>query len=241
MQDRFDHHRSSGARSIPGRSADELGQRGTADHRAGDSLFEFLLRGELRHGHAIDRSLRKQRNHRRIAMTADHHAVHVVDVGAGGFRQVTFETGRIQGATHADNPVFGKSRSLERQISQRIHRVGDHDDDRAGRIFHHVLDHAFHNVGVGADQLLAGHARLAGNTRGDHHHVRVGSLLVVVGHADELRIEIHQRRTLVHIQHLTLRQALFDVDEDHFARHFAASHHIGASSAHGARAHNCYL
>ena len=53
--------------------------------------------------------------------------------------------------------------------------------------------------------------------------------------------EIHQRRTLVHIQHLTLRQALFDVDEDHFARHFAASHHIGASSAYGARAHNCYL
>ncbi len=91
-----------------------------------------------------------------------------------------------------------------------------------GEYFHHVLDHALHDVGVGADQLLAGHARLAGNTRGDDYHVRIGGLLIVVGDAHELGVEIHQRRALVHVQHLAFRKTFLDVDQDDFARNLAA-------------------
>ena len=219
--------------------ADEFVRRGSADHRVGDSLFEFLLRSELRNGNAVDRGFRYERNHRRVAVAADDHAVDVVDVGARSLGQVALETRRVECAAHADDAVLRKARRLERQIGQRIHRVGDHDDDGAGRIFHHVLDHALHDVGVGAYQLLARHARLAGNTRGDDYHVRIGGLLIVVGDAHELGVEIHQRRALVHVQHLAFRKTFLDVDQDDFARNFAASHHICAGCANGTCTYYC--
>ena len=181
VEDSLDHHRCACAGSVPCRSADEFGQRGSADHRVGDSLFEFLLRSELRNGNAVDRGFRYERNHRRVAVAADDHAVDVVDVSARGLGQVALEAGRVQCAAHADDAVLRKSRSLQGQIGQRVHRVGNHDDDGAGRVLDDVLDHALHNAGVRADQLLAGHARLAGNARGDDHHVRIGRRLVVVG------------------------------------------------------------
>ena len=196
VEDRLDHHGRSGSRGIPGRRADEFGQRRAAHHRVGYGLIEFFLRCELRNGYAVDGGLRDERNHRRVAVAADDHAVDVVDVGARSLGQVALETRRVECAAHADDAVLRKARRLERQIGQRIHRVGDHDDDGAGRIFHHVLDHALHDVGVGAYQLLARHARLAGNTRGDDYHVRIGGLLIVVGDAHELGVEIHQRRAL---------------------------------------------
>ena len=72
------------------------------------------------------------------------------------------------------------------------------------------------------------------NARGDDHHVRIGRRLVVVGCAYDLRVEIHQRRALVHVQHLAFRETLLDVDEDHFARHLAASHHVCTGCTYGA-------
>ena len=177
VEDSLDHHRCACSRSIPGRRADEFGQRGSADHRVGDGLFE-LLRSELRNGNAVDRGFRYERNHRRVAVAADDHAVDIVDVSARGLGQVALEAGRVQCAAHADDTVLRESRSLQGQVGQRVHRVGNHDDDGAGRVLDDVLDHALHNAGVRADQLLAGHARLAGNARGDDHHIRIGGLLV---------------------------------------------------------------
>ena len=55
---------------------------------------------------------------------------------------------------------------------------------------------------------------------------------------DQLGVEIHERRSLVHVQHLALREALFDVDQHHFARHLAASHHIRAGRTYGAGTYN---
>ena len=166
-------------------------------------------------------------------MTADDHAVDVVDVGAGSLGQIAFEAGRIEGAAHADDAVLGQPRGFQCQIGECIHRVGDHDDDGAGRVSDDVSDDTLHDVGIGPDQLFAGHSRFAGDSRRDDHDIRVGGFLVVVGSADEFRVEIHQRGGLEHVQHLTLGEPLLDVDENHLACHFAASHHIRTGCTYG--------
>ena len=91
VENSLHHHRSRGARSIPGRGADELGEGRAAHHRGLHGFGELLLRGELGDGHTIDRGLGEQRNHRRVAMTADDHAVDVVDISAGGLGQGALE------------------------------------------------------------------------------------------------------------------------------------------------------
>ena len=72
-----------------------------------------------------------------------------------------------------------------------------------------------------------------------HDDVRIGGLLVIVGDAYEFGVEVHQRRALVHVQHLALRKTLLDVDQDYFACDLAASHYIRAGGAYGTCTYYC--
>ena len=171
-------------------------------------------------------------------MAADNDAFNLGCIRVEREAEIIFEACAVECTAHADHAVLGQPRGFQRQVGQRIHRIGHYDNDGAGRIFDDIGDDTLHDFGVGADEFFAGHARFAGDARGDDHHVRIARTFVVVRRADEFRIKIHQRRALIHVEHLSFGEALLDVDENHFARHFAASHHICAGCAHGAGAYD---
>ena len=50
-------------------------------------------------------------------------------------------------------------------------------------------------LGVGAQQIVAAHARLAGDAGRDHHHVAVGRV-GVIGRAGDVGVEAHDRGRL---------------------------------------------
>src|SRR5205823_12501377 len=62
-------------------------------------------------------------------------------------------------------------------------------------------------------QVVAAHARLSGQARGDDDDVRARRVRVVVA-AGYARVVTDDRRGFGHVQALALRQALHDVDQD---------------------------
>ena len=81
-------------------------------------------------------------------------------------------------------------------------------------MFHHLFDHARHDLHVRQQKVVARHARLACDPRGDHDDIRAGGLLVAVAPQDA-GVRPDDRSRFEHIEGLALRQPLDDVDEHH--------------------------
>ena len=71
---------------------------------------------------------------------------------------------------------------------------------------------AFDDLGVDAYQVVAAHARLARDARGDDDDVRASGLVVAI-RADGVGLIADDRASLVEVERLALRQAFDDVDE----------------------------
>ena len=82
------------------------------------------------------------------------------------------------------------------------------------RVRHGLADDGADDARVLGHQVVAAHARLAGQAAGHHDHVRAGRLRVVVGAAD-LHVVPDHRRRLGEVERLALRQPLHDVDQHH--------------------------
>jgi hypothetical protein len=63
-------------------------------------------------------------------------------------------------------------------------------------------------------EVVAAHAGLAGDARGDHDHLGARGVLVVV-RADDAGVRALDRRRLHHVEALALRHALDDIDQHH--------------------------
>ena len=81
-----------------------------------------------------------------------------------------------------------------------------------GECFAGLPDHGADDTHVLEQQVVSGHARLAGEAGRDHDHVRVGRVGVVVGAHDRV-VVVLERRRLDQVECLALRQALDDVDQ----------------------------
>ena len=86
-----------------------------------------------------------------------------------------------------------------------------------GRRLLDLLRHRLDDAGVGVQQVVARHARLARDAGRDDDDVGAGRLLVAV-RADDARVEALDRRGLPLVEPLALRNALGDVDHDDGAR-----------------------
>ena len=159
-------------------------------------------------------------------------------MAARSLRQVAAETRRVERAAHADDAALGQAGGLMREVGHGIHRVRYDDEYRAGRIFQSLAYDAADDIGVGADKLLARHARLARYTRRHDDDIRAGRLLVVVGNTRELGLEIHGGRCLEHIEHLALRESLLDIDQHYLAGYLAACQNVGTRRTYCAGAYN---
>ena len=85
-----------------------------------------------------------------------------------------------------------------------------------GRVLADALADRLHHLEVDAEQVVAAHARLAGDAGGDDAHVRAGDV-GIVGRALELRVEVVDRAGLGDVERLALGNALGDVEQDDVA------------------------
>jgi hypothetical protein len=87
----------------------------------------------------------------------------------------------------------------------------------SGALFGDALADRLHHLQVDAEQVVAAHAGLAGDTGRDDDHVRAGDIGIVIG-AGDLRVEALDRAALAQIERLALRYAFDDVEQDDVAQ-----------------------
>ena len=169
-----------------------------------------------------------ERNHRLVAVAAQHHAVDVRRRSRiAGFRQsdgqVIAETAAVEHAALTENAVARQSRILERQVRHGVHRVGDDDEVRIGRELQSLIDDALDDLRVDADQILAAHARLARHAGRDDDDLGSRRRGVAVRIVRQSRDALHRRVKVQHVRRLhdvdglALGHALLDVNEDDLA------------------------
>ncbi len=100
----------------------------------------------------------------------------------------------------------GKPVDFIRDVAHHVERIRDDDEDRVRRRLLDLLGDLLHDAGVGVEQVVARHARLAGDAGGDDDDVGVGGLIVAV-RADDARVESFDRRRLPLVETLALRDS----------------------------------
>ena len=241
VDDGFHHVGSRRTGCVPGRGAEQLRQRGTAHHGVGHHFVERFLVHQVGYRTAFVGGVAGEGYHGGVAVAADDDAFHFVRVGVQRLAQVAFEARAVQGAAHAEYAVLRKPRGFQRQVGHGVHRVADDEQDGVRRVFQHVFRHAFHDAGVHADEFFTRHARLAGNARGDNHHVRVGRLGIIVRAAHQARVEAEQGSRLEHVEGFAFGHAFFHVEHDHFIGHFLECKYVCTRGTYVAGTNYCYF
>ena len=124
-----------------------------------------------------------------------------LDAHAKLHRNKRAKSGRIQDAGLAHDTLGRKTAYRKRVLRHCIQRVADYDHHRCGAGVLNLCGHRADDLGIGGQQVVATHARLAGNAGGDDDHVAVGRV-GVVARADNIAVETHDRRGFHQIQGL---------------------------------------
>ena len=140
---------------------------------------DALLGQQLGDGNAGHRGVAEQRHHG-VAVASQHHAAHVVHADVQLLGKEGLEAARVQHAGHADDALAVEARQLVGCLRHGVQRIGDHDQEALGRIRDHLRDYVLHDLVVGLQQVVAAHARLAGNAGRDDDNVGVGRDLVAI-------------------------------------------------------------
>ncbi len=193
-----------------------------------DDRLDLIGRKQLIHGNPRDRAVANERHHG-VAVPTEHQSRHVFDGNAEFPGDEASETRRVEHASHSDHAVLGKTGDLLEGVDHRVERVGDHDHIRVRRVISNSLSDLRHDLEVRGQQIVARHARLAGQARRDDHDVGAGDAFVAVRAAD-LRIRSHDRSALGHVEGLALGKSFDDV-EDHDVTEFAVCNLRGEYAA----------
>ena len=110
---------------------------------------------------------------------------------------------------------------------------------RVGRDRDHLGDDVGHDLEVGVEQVVAAHAGLARDARGDDDDIGVGGVGVVVGAGDGA-VALLDRHGLHQVERLALGDALHDVDQHH-VRQFLRRDPVRSRRPYISRANNRYL
>jgi hypothetical protein len=131
-------------------------------------------------------------------------------------RQEVAEARAVENARHADDHVVREPREFAQRPDHRVERVGDADDEGVRRMGLDPFAHGLHDLEVDADEVVAAHARLAGDAGGDDADVRARDVGVGI-RAGERRVEPFGGSGFGDVERLALRRAFGDVEEDDVA------------------------
>ena len=163
--------------------------RGAVDDRVELRLVQQLRDRDAAHGRVGD-----QRHHR-VAVPAEHHRLDVAHRDVERLGEERAVARRVEHAGHADHALAREAGDLHRDVAHHVERVRDDDDDRVRRGLRDVLGDRLHDAGVRVEQVVAAHARLAGDAGRDDDDVGARRFVVAVG-ADDARVEQLDRRRL---------------------------------------------
>ncbi len=122
-------------------------------------------------------------------------------------RQKRAIAGGVQARRPGRKPWRVKSGDLPHLLDHRVKRIADDDHDRVGAGSFDLLGDAGHDLRVGAQQVIAAHARFARDAGGHDDHVAVGRV-VVAGGADDVGVEAEDRRGLHQVERFAPRHVL---------------------------------
>src|SRR5688572_33368287 len=97
-------------------------------------------------------------------MTTDDNSIEVCSAATQVLTQLVFETGAVQSSPHADDPILWNACAGQSQVSHRIHRVTDYNNNGIRRVFKNILGYTFYNTCVYADQFFPCHTGFAGKS-----------------------------------------------------------------------------
>ena len=172
-------------------------------------------------------------------MSAEHEGSHVFHADLQFLGNEGAEAGGIEHAGHANHAIAGELADLVGDLRHGIERVGNHNQDAVGRVDDHVLDNFANDFGIGIEQVITAHSRLAGDSRGNHYDVRVSGVFVIVG-AEHVRIALLDGHGFEQIQSLALRHAFYDIDQDNIGK-FLGGDPMGGCSAYVSSTYDGYF
>src|SRR6185437_10036172 len=111
--------------------------------------------------------------------------------------------------------------------------------DGVGRVGHNFRYNVLHDLEIGVQQVVTAHARLAGNSGGDDHDVRIRRVRVIIG-AEHKRIALLHRHGFGQIQSLALRDSFEHVNQ-YYVGQFLGRDPVSCRGAHVASSHDCYF
>ena len=193
--------------------ADDLGAAVTgALHDLGD----FRLGGpshfdQVRNRNAGNRGIADERNHG-VAMAAKDKGGDVFDRHLEFLGKEIAETRRIQNTCHADDTRGRQAGCLLQDADHDIERVGDADHEGVRAVVADSRANLLHDLGVDADQVVAAHSGLAGNTGGHDDDIASGQRLITVRALHD-GIETLDRAGLRDVERLALGNAFGNVEE----------------------------
>ena len=104
-------------------------------------------------------------------MAAEHEGGDVLDRNLEFLGEEMTEAGRVEDTGHADDLVVGQPAGVAQHHDHGIQGIGNADDEGLGAVLLDALADGLHDLGIDADQVVAAHARLAGDAGGNDDHV----------------------------------------------------------------------
>src|SRR5215831_19221984 len=102
-------------------------------------------------------------------------------------------------------------------VDHSIERVGDDNHIGIGRVLYQVRDYCTDDFGVGMEQVIATHPRLAGHTSRDHYNIGIRRIGIVI-RPHQAAVKVLQRGTLSQIKGFALWHTLNNIDQDHITQ-----------------------
>src|SRR5206468_1778923 len=113
-----------------------------------------------------------------------------------------------------DHTVPGKPAGMEGNMAHGVQRVADSDNDAVRRVRYGASGNVPHDLGIRSQKIIPAHPGFPRNARGNDDDIRAGRVLIVVG-PDNVAVIAFDGTRLEHIQRLSLRDTLEDVDHYH--------------------------
>ena len=87
---------------------------------------------------------------------------------------------------------FGKPVARFINVTIASKGIGNNNDQRIRGVFFYSVGNRGQDFGVGAEKIIAAHARFAGNSRRDNANVGAGNIFIVIG-ADDIAVKAFDR------------------------------------------------
>src|SRR5258708_7823226 len=211
FEDGLDHLGGRGRGGIIGGAGLEMfDDLGAAVAGALDYAIEGGFVHEFGDGNTGYGGIARKRDHS-VAMPAENEGVDVLDTDFEFLGDKSAEAGGVQYAGHPDDALAREAAHLVGGLCHGVERIRDDDEDAVRRVVHDLADYVVHDFVVGIQKIIAAHAGLARDSRGDDDDVGVGGVGVII-RTDDVGIALLDRHGLEKVETFSLRDAFHDVD-----------------------------